>query len=188
LRTHLLAGFGDIPALSKILEFLGHNGHYPCRLCLVVAVQGSTSKGGTHLYCPLHQMSGTPIDPVKLPLCAHHDCICLGLKVLQAPNDHARTQLASQSGIKGVSVLSQVLSVSIPSSFPIDIMHMVWINLVPQLTKLWTRQFNDLDEGVERYSIPAALWEALGDLTEASGTTIPSTFGCCIPNLKTAYL
>jgi hypothetical protein len=122
---------------------------------------------------------------LNLPLHTHNDCIQLGLEVLEAPNDHARTQLASRSGIKGVSVLSQVPSISIPGSFPVDVMHMIWINLVPQLTKLWTGKFNDLDAGVEQYSIPAALLEALGNLTKASGATIPSSFGCCVPNLKT---
>ncbi|KAB5587541.1 Transposase family Tnp2 protein [Ceratobasidium theobromae] len=186
LRAHILAGFGDIPAISKILEFLGHNGHFPCRLCLIKSVRGVTAKGGTHLYCPLHRSgaAGPPIDPLQLQLRQHDECVRLGFEVLKGKSDNARAKLAAKSGIKGVSVFHELPSVSIPNTFPVDIMHMVWINLVPQLTKLWTGTFNMLDDGREDYSIHPTVWDALAKLTESSGSTIPSSFGCRVPNLN----
>jgi hypothetical protein len=54
LHAHLITGFSDIPALTKILEFLGHNAWFPCRFCLITAIQGRTAKDAVHLYCPLH--------------------------------------------------------------------------------------------------------------------------------------
>jgi hypothetical protein len=63
-------------------------------------------------------------------------------------------------------------------------MHMVWINLIPQLVDLWTSSFNDLDDGVETYTIDPLVWTALSDMCDESGTTIPSSFGCRVPNLK----
>ena len=53
LHAHLVAAGGDIPAISKLLEFLGHNARFPCRLCMIQSMPGKTA-GGTHLYCPLH--------------------------------------------------------------------------------------------------------------------------------------
>lgn len=184
LRAHLLVGFGDIPALSKLLEFVGHNGRYPCRFCLILAIQGITVKGGTHLYCPLHRSHGPSVDSFNLPLRTHQESLRDGLDVLRAPTDHARSQLATRTGIKGVSVLARVPSVCIPHSFLVNIMHMGWINLIPQLTLLWTGEFHKLYQGRERYSIHPTVWEALGHVTEASGNTIPSSFGCRVPNLK----
>lgn len=184
LRAHLLARFGDIPALSKILEFVEHNGHYPCRFCLILVIQGATVKGGIHLYCPLDCSHGPSVDPFNLPLCTHLELLQAGLDVLRALTAHARSQLATKTGVKGVSVLARVPSVFIPHSFPVDIMHMVWINPFPQLTLLWTGKFHKLDQGRERYNIDPTVWEALGRVTEASGSTIPSSFGCQVPNLK----
>jgi hypothetical protein len=67
LRAYLLSVFGNIPAVTKLLEFIGHNGQYPCRFCLMSAVQGATAGGGTHLYCPLHRTSAPFFDPFNLP-------------------------------------------------------------------------------------------------------------------------
>lgn len=184
LRGHLLTGFGDIPALSKIIEFLGHNALYPCRFCLILAIQGRTSGGGTHLYCPLHRGKDTPIDPLNLPLRTHQETLRQGAEVLQAPNENARANVAKKYGVKGVSLFARLPSIDLPRSFPAEVMHMVWINLIPQLADLWTGAFNGLDGGSETYIIHPQLWEALGDICDSSGATIPSAFGCRVPHLS----
>lgn len=183
LRAHLLAVFGDIPAITKILEFIGHNGRYPCRFCLMMAIQGLTAGGGFHLYCPLDRLDPPIYDALKLPLRTHKDTLNRGLRILNAPTDTARSKLATDSGIKGVSSLARLPSVNLPASFPIDIMHMVYINLIPHLVHLWTGNFNGLDAGAESYIIPPKLWESLGETIEGSGSTIPSSFGSRAPNL-----
>jgi hypothetical protein len=143
LFAHLLNIFGDIPAVTKFLDFIGHNGRLPCRFCKIVAIQGNS----THLYCPLHRQGAPSIDPLNLPLRTHDECVRLGMEVLQAPSDNARSNLATETGIKGVSLLAQLSSVSIPASFPIDIMHMIFLNLIPQMALLWTGKFHELDDG-----------------------------------------
>ncbi|KAG9087021.1 hypothetical protein FRC06_002771 [Ceratobasidium sp. 370] len=62
-------------------------------------------------------------------------------------------------------------------------MHMVWINLIPQLIDLWIGKFNELGEGKEAYRIHSKLWSKLGDICDASGSTIPTSFGRRIPHL-----
>jgi hypothetical protein len=37
--------------------------------------------------------------------------------------------------------------------------------------------FKGLDDGAESYSVPKAIWEAIGDETAATGLSIPSTYG-----------
>ncbi|KAG8795067.1 hypothetical protein FRC12_018363 [Ceratobasidium sp. 428] len=183
MRAHLLAIFGDIPAISKLLEFLGHNACFPCRFCMIMSIRGFTSSGGSHLYCPLHRTEAPLFDPFNLPLRTHEATIQKGFEILEAPTDAARTRLATGSGVKGISALSRVPSVSVPISFPIDIMHMIFLNLFPQLMDIWTGHFHELDQGSEQYLIDKELWKALGETIGASGATIPSLFGCCVPNL-----
>jgi hypothetical protein len=182
LRAHLIEVFGDIPAITKFLEFIGHNGCFPCRLCMIGSVSGATSGGGSHRYCPLHQPNGFRQDPLNLPLRTHEECLRLGLEVLQAPNDTARSNLATQSGIKGVSLLARLHSISIPASFPVDLMHMIWQNCIPQLIDLWAGDFNNLDDGLESYRIEPTVWNAISAACSGSGSLIPSAFGCKVPS------
>ncbi|KAF8753706.1 Transposase family tnp2, partial [Rhizoctonia solani] len=164
LRAHLLTIFGDIPALTKVLEFVGHNGCLPCRFCLMPTPDG---------FC---------MDPLDLPLRDHDQCISTGLKVLKAKNKAEQKRLATESGIKGVTLLACVPSVSIPCSLPVDLMHMIWQNLIPQLIKLWTGDFNDMDAGLEDYHLRLNAWNAVCDACIPSKRTIPSSFGCPVPD------
>lgn len=104
--------------------------------------------------------------------------------MLNEPTENARGKLASKSGVKGVSLLAQLPSIRIPISFPAEVMHMVWINLIPQLADLWLGKFNQLDDGKESYQIDIKLWNSIGDVCEASGATIPASFGCRVPHLN----
>ncbi|KDN38221.1 hypothetical protein RSAG8_09620, partial [Rhizoctonia solani AG-8 WAC10335] len=113
LCAHLLTIFGDIPVLTKVLEFVGHNGCLPCRFCFMPTVPGPTSGGGFRM------------DPLDLPLREHNQCVTMGLKVLNAKNEAQRKKLATESGIKGVTLFARVPSISIPRSFPVDLMHMI---------------------------------------------------------------
>ncbi|CEL58782.1 hypothetical protein RSOLAG1IB_08828 [Rhizoctonia solani AG-1 IB] len=178
LRAHLLTAFGDIPAITKLLEFVGHNGRYPCRFCLMSAIQGATAGGGTHLYCPLHRESAPFFDPFHLPPRTHQECMNKGLEVLQAHSKHAQSNLATSTGIKGISALARLASISIPASFPIDIMHMIFINLIPQLVDIWTGAFNGMGEGKETYLIDSKLFKDIGEIVYDSGSTMPTSYGC----------
>ncbi|CEL56160.1 hypothetical protein RSOLAG1IB_07613 [Rhizoctonia solani AG-1 IB] len=183
LRAHLLTIFGDIPAITKILEFIGHNGCFPCRFCYIPTISGPTSGGGFHRYCPLQQPDGFQTNPLDLPMRTHKQTLQLGLEVLKAPNEHLRSARATETGVKGVTLLARLPSISVPASFPIDLMHMVWQNLIPQLIDLWTNNFNDLDDGLEDYIWDATVLGALNDALKSSRKTIPTQFGCAVPEL-----
>ncbi|CAE6441230.1 unnamed protein product [Rhizoctonia solani] len=146
LRAHLIAAGGDLPAISKLMEFIGHNG--------------------------------------RLPLRTHEQCLAQGYNVLQAPNDHARANRATECGIKGVTLLARLSSVRIPDSFPVEVMHMVWINLIPQLMDLWQENFHNFDSGSEEYTIDPLLVNAIGNLCTESGATFPSDFGARVPHFR----
>ncbi|KAF8601142.1 hypothetical protein BDV93DRAFT_533718 [Ceratobasidium sp. AG-I] len=63
-------------------------------------------------------------------------------------------------------------------------MHMVWLNLIPQLVDLWTNNFNDIGEGQEEYQLHPNVWQAVSTSAADSGDTIPSEFGCRVPSFE----
>jgi hypothetical protein len=48
---------------------------------------------------------------------------------------------------------------------------------------LWTSNFKALDQGVESYEFLKSVWEAIGKATANAGSTIPSSYGCHIPDI-----
>ena len=91
--------------------------------------------------------------------------------------------LAKIYGIKGTPILSSVSSISFPSSFPFDFMHLIWENLIPNLIDFWTGKFKHLGHEGEGYLIEEHIWEEIGAATAACGVTIPSAFGAPVPDI-----
>ena len=56
-------------------------------------------------------------------------------------------------------------------------MHLIFENLIKNLVLLWMGNFKDLDEGCGDYVLSPWVWEAIGEATAASGSTIPSAYG-----------
>ncbi|KAJ7463888.1 hypothetical protein B0H11DRAFT_1870748 [Mycena galericulata] len=62
-------------------------------------------------------------------------------------------------------------------------MHLIWENLIKNLTLLWTGDFKGLDEGQEEYELGKAVWEAIASRTATASDTIPSAYGSRVPNI-----
>ena len=102
---------------------------------------------------PLYQPEGS-VDPANLPMCSHDWFIQQGTAVLEASTTAASECLAKDSGIKGVPLLSSLNTLNFPFSFPLNFMHLIFKNLIPNLIKHYTRMFKDLDSGTEDYELP----------------------------------
>ena len=100
-----------------------------------------------------------------------------------ASNNATHEQLAKEHGIKGILVLSSLSSISFPSSFPFDFMHLIWENLIPNLIEFWTGEFKDLDHQDKGYFIEPHIWNEIGAATAACKATIPAAFGAPVPNI-----
>ena len=105
--------------------------------------------------------------------------------VEMAPDNATRDWLAKKYGIKGTPILSSISSISFPSSFPFDFMHLIWENLIPNLIEFWTGAFQGVDHKDEDYLIESRIWEEIGAATAACGAMIPSAFGAPVPNITT---
>lgn len=185
LHAYLILAFGDIPAMALIMRMKGQNGLSPCRICDIKGVSISR----TH-YVPLQRdkipgANPPQYDASSLPLRTHKEFLEQGRAVETAPTNLAREELAKRYGIKGIPVLSSLSSLSFPSSFPFDFMHLIWENLIPNLILFWTGEFKDLNHLDKGYVIEPHIWKELGEITAACGATIPAAFGASVPNIAT---
>ncbi|EIN06681.1 hypothetical protein PUNSTDRAFT_28999, partial [Punctularia strigosozonata HHB-11173 SS5] len=192
LRAYLIIVFGDIPAISMIMRMKGHNGLSPCRFCHIHGLRIPGSRATTN-YVPLSRKRHPDVisdpdaikvyQPEDLPLRSHDEFLNQEEAVERASTEAERERLAKTSGIKGVPLLSCLASLSFPASFPYDFMHLIWENVIKNLILLWTGEYKDLDTGSEDYKLDKKIWDAIGEATAASGSTIPSAYGPRQPNI-----
>jgi hypothetical protein len=191
LCAYLIVVFGDIPAISMIMRMKGHNAIFPCRMCLIKGVRVPASRNTSH-YVPLHRSNHPTVladnleiqnyDPNNLPLRTHDQFLEQARHVQLAPSGAEEQRRAKACGIKGIPVLSHLPSLFFPTSFPFDFMHLIWENLIPNLILLWTGKFKGLDEGQESYQLLPGVWEAIGEATKGSGSTVPATYATARPH------
>lgn len=196
LRAYLLACFGDMPAVAKLMAMKGPNGKRPCRACKIEGVHADsadrTARDERTLYTPLSRSfvrdpaRRRPYDPLNLPRRTHAEHIRQALAVEGARNDAHEKAQSRDTGINGLSPLARLASLEFPTSFPHDFMHIMFENVLPNLLDLWTRagRWKMFGTGDEDYLLGPSVWNAIGVACAKSGDTIPSAFGCRIPNLK----
>lgn len=184
LHAYLIVVFGDIPAVSLIMRMKGHNAKCPCRMCEIRGIRKPGSK--TH-YVPLDRSyfpgSQDSYDPSALPLRDHASFLEQAQIVDSTLTTTDYDNFSTLYGIKGTPLLSALSSLSFPTSFPYDFMHLIWANLIPNLIRLWTGKFKDLDHAGQDYVIVKTVWEAIGEATFQAGGTIPAAFGSRVPNI-----
>ena len=188
LHAFLIIVFGDIPAVSLVMRMKGHNGISPCRMCEIVGIRIPSSNITTH-YVPHHRANfprspqSADYDLSNVPLRTHQRFMQQAQEVQSAPTSAAADRLATRYGIKGIPLLSALSSLSFPRSFPYDFMHLIWENLIPNLVRLWTGQFKDIDHTDEDYVLHPSVWQAIGAASATASTTLPSAFGSRIPDV-----
>ena len=175
-----------------VMRMKGHNGLSPCRMCEILGLHVPRTSVTTH-YVPLDRTNypNADADAIRvydaknLPLRVHNTFLAQANEVQAASTVVGTNALAKKYGIKGIPLLSCLPSLSFPSSFPYDFMHLIWENLVKNLVLHWTGEFKGLDDGAESYQLPTAIWQAVGEATATSGSTIPSAYGSRVPNIAT---
>ncbi|RXW12405.1 hypothetical protein EST38_g13451 [Candolleomyces aberdarensis] len=194
LRAYPILGFGDYPAISMIMQMKGHNGIFPCRMCLIEGLRVPNHRGTTH-YVPLHRgqhpnvIDGTTrrgitqYDPANLPVRSHTQFMKHARLVQFASSNQEAEELGKACGVKGIPLLSCIPSLLFPTSFPFDFMHLAYENLIKNLVHLWTGTFKDLDHSGEDYVLSGSVWEAIGEATARSGSTIPGAYGARPQNI-----
>ncbi|KDQ10979.1 hypothetical protein BOTBODRAFT_115033, partial [Botryobasidium botryosum FD-172 SS1] len=169
-----------------LMKMKGHNGKFPCRSCNIKGVRiiAKGNKNNTY-YVPLSRdPPHTSHMATALPLRTHDQFLANAHHVETAPTPTEADTRAKECGIKGTPVLAALSSLEFPTSFPIDFMHLIWENVIKCLILLWTGKFSALkNENDQPYHLSKTVWEAIGEATAAAGSTIPSAFGCRVPNI-----
>ena len=186
LHAYLILVFGDIPAMALVMHTKGQNGIRPCWICNIKGVRFDSRTN----YVPLQwdKIPGaTPPQyfPSNLPIWTHEKLMKQANNIQMAPNNATHEWLAKEHGIKGIPVLSSVSSISFPSSFPFNFMHLVWENLIHNLIDFWTGKLKNLDHKDGGYFIKPHIWNEIGAATAAHSMTIPAAFGAPVPNIAT---
>ncbi|EUC58442.1 transposase family Tnp2 protein, partial [Rhizoctonia solani AG-3 Rhs1AP] len=186
LHAFLILVFGDMPAIAKLMEMKGHNGKCPCRACEILGVRIPNSNNPVHyipLKCPSSVDRSRPVyDPLNLPLRTHDRFMAQANEVINASTNAQEDELSTRYGIKRIPLLSVLPTIKFPTSFPLDFMHLIWENLIPNLLKLWTGDFKGLDEGTGSYELGKSVFEAICEAVISSGDTYPYSFGCRVPD------
>ena len=186
LHAYVIAGFGDIPAVSMLMHMKGHNGLCPCRMCEIQGIRVPNSRNNS-LYVPLSRLNHpaptgiVEYDPENLPLRSHDRIMAQANSVETAPTKVRREELAKAYGIKGVPILNALGSLRFPQSFPYDFMHLIWENLIPNLVLFWSGCYKGMDEG-QPYVLDPRIWQDVGVTSAEATKTIPTSFGTSIPN------
>jgi len=193
LQAYIILVFGDIPAVSLLMQMKGHNGLFPCHFCKIKGLKVPSPKVTTH-YVPLHcvnhptvQGSADPsiikiYDGAVLPLHGHKEIRAQGKHVEATLIKSWHKALSKEYGVKGVSILFNLSSLMFLLCFPYNFMHLIWENVIKNLILLWTSNFKGLDKGSGCYQINATVWAAIGSATVVSGSTIPGCYRTCPPN------
>ncbi|KAJ7247743.1 hypothetical protein C8J57DRAFT_1240684 [Mycena rebaudengoi] len=158
LRGYNLFGLGDIIALEKIMNIKGHNGFCPCRSC---EIKGARNIAGHEkiYYVPLTHPDGRVWVAESIGDMAIH-----------------QNEIAFNSRIKGLPTFHRVGSLDFARSFPWDLMHLLFENIIPILIFFWLGKFKKLDVGDEDYEISAEIWEEIWAETVDAVKDIPADF------------
>jgi hypothetical protein len=182
LRTFLILVFGDMPAVAKVMRMKGHNGFCPCRFCEIRGVRYPT---GSVYYVPLACSNGEESHYARsLQKHTHERFLNQVEEVITASTTAEEERLSMNYGIKGLPLLSLFGTLTLPLSFPLDYMHLIFENLVPNLVSHYTGNFKGLNDGTEEYTLTPDIWSEICEIGSASGDTIPSQFGARMPNLE----
>ncbi|CAE6472142.1 unnamed protein product [Rhizoctonia solani] len=178
LRAFLIIVFGDIPAISKLICMKGHNALTPCRACYIQGILCQLHRNAVY-YVPLQHPEET--HPTTELYMRTHELFLKHLAELDAARTQAQyDRIAKEYGINGRSIFTHLKSIDLSSSFPYDIMHLLFENLVPNMIRHWTGEFKGLDQGNGSYKLPKPRWDGVGRSTKLATKFLPSSFVCTL--------
>lgn len=183
LHAYSIIAMGDIVAIEKLMGLRGHNSFSPCQSCNIKGIRNEID-GIKVYYLPLKLPRGNQYgihlkggrDPRNLIMRMHSDWAAVMENIDAAETKKRKTEISNEHGIKEYAALMHVGSVDLAASVPWDWMHLFLENDIPNLVKLWTGAFKNLDVGSEDYELSSSVWTDIGNLTKKATKTIPSCF------------
>ena len=140
-----------MPGRTKLQAFKGTSGIAYCPYCNVKAIAGAN-----HHYCPVsvpHNMRFSrdrprlpiPYDPGNLPKRTSQQIRENGQLAVELGGPGS--DIAFETGVNGLCLLGNGLEgIDMALSFPPDIMHLLWENIIPALVRHWRGGFHQCPE------------------------------------------
>jgi hypothetical protein len=134
MRAHLVLVNADLPAMAKTMGISGHGSYNHCRFCEVQGIHSSN-----HIYCPLRTPEGWPEDmsfdhnPAHLPLRDNATYRRVAVETLRHEAFNPQARGRCEYGVAQYSMFYQLDTIDFPRSFPNDVMHLIFQNVVPNL-------------------------------------------------------
>nr|GAT46962.1 predicted protein [Mycena chlorophos] len=180
LHVYAITCLGDIIAIQKMLNQKGCNSEVPCRFCLIHGTRWELACVKIYYY-PLSWpwvVDGTRRvwDPLDLPPRTQTTLDLALSRIAAATTKKGKEEQARYFGIRGLAVLRRVRSLIHGRSYPHDIMHLFFENIIPNLYFLWIGEFKGLGGGEGKWLIPKAIWDLIWGETAEAMKLIPSAF------------
>ena len=157
--------------------------------------------GRAHIYCPLTPPTDVPRDndwrdyyPDELPLREHQKDKEAAQFVRDPANSNAQLRaLTRLTGIKTYSSLWELPSILWPWSFPLDNMHLFFLNIAPHMRDHWRGNFFPWERTAgakkakfknsgEQYCIPPEIWRKMNE--DIKHMVHPTAFGNAIRGVE----
>jgi Transposase family tnp2 len=189
MRAHLVLVNADLPAMAKTMGISGHGSYNHCRFCEIQGIHSSS-----HIYCPLRTPKSWPEDmafdhnPAWLPLRDNATYRRVAVETLRHEAFNPQARGRCEYGVAQYSMFYQLDTIDFPRSFPNDVMHLIFQNVVPNLFRWWSGEFlpknEDDPDYVDELAIPKPIWRDIGSDMERSLRSIPSSYGKSLRNIQ----
>lgn len=170
LKAHLSIITGDFPAISKMMDMKGANGHAPCRFCLIT---GTYHEGSRHTYYPLNGRNFTTgVDGVNDSSIGLRTNLREQILLVTAARSE---ELRRLHGINGRSAFLDVSTIHFPASRGLDIMHL-FTNVAKLFWTIWSGKLlppSFEEASAESYVLSEAQMTDIGQAMEAASVTVP---------------
>jgi hypothetical protein len=185
LHFYLIFGSGDIKALQKVRCTKGPNAISPCHACPIKGIRDPNRRNVTTHYVP-HTRPGHTSSQVNHLLQnprTHEEYLKYYEELEDAPSKKEEEKIAKETGISGIPILSMLPSFDIVHSLAYGFMHQFFLNLFPNLCRLWQGNFKHIDVSDMPYRIPDSAWSDIGKLSKEATRTIPAQMVRNLPDI-----
>ena len=188
LRAFLIIIIGDMPAIAHIMDMKGHIGKCPCRACWVTGKRDRTNDQNKVHY-PVHTDSGRQerhnIQGLLDNPRTHQSFYDLANEIVNAETLAGAEAHRTRAGLNLMSALWGLPGINFERSFPHDLMHLIFLNVCPNLVAWWTGTFKNIDTTRDQFRISIDNWKRIGQRIVKSMELIPGSFIRQLPDIST---
>lgn len=180
VRLFLIFVTADTPALNKILHARGHNAISPCRFCSISGVRSDKS----HYYYPsslfnIDNFARKTVfwraEKVQEKQRNIKDLFLTLKRMEQSDSKFEQEKISKETGFhRRPPIILRLKSLRAFQSFPIDTMHLLFINIPRYMWKLWN---GTLEDTYAKDDFVLSVPHLVGRDMKACGKMIPAFFG-----------